>query len=200
MKKTGPQDLKEKKDSPLRRSLREILQQVAGSPGAPLKGLDAATEPAVEISAKGKDEPVVRNLPEDKPRTPLLGVSSSDIPLQGASTSSIPTAREDLGHLVSGVGGLRLAKKALSASARRKLKKTSARASEAGTGSIQQPGNVGAPKQGETSTESLKKRRSEGGTPTETATPPKRPRDSNGPGTYKEPLTNIKLAIFKEIS
>jgi hypothetical protein len=28
--------------------------------------------------------------------------------------------------------------------------------------------------------------------------PPKRPRDSSGPGTYKEVLTNIKIAIFKE--
>jgi hypothetical protein len=30
------------------------------------------------------------------------------------------------------------------------------------------------------------------------ATPPKRPRNSSGPGTYKEVLTNIKIAIFRE--
>jgi hypothetical protein len=29
-------------------------------------------EPAVEISAKGRDKPMVRNLPEVKPKTPLL--------------------------------------------------------------------------------------------------------------------------------
>jgi hypothetical protein len=27
---------------------------------------------------------------------------------------------------------------------------------------------------------------------------PKRPSDLSGPGTYKEVLTNIKIAIFKE--
>jgi hypothetical protein len=30
------------------------------------------------------------------------------------------------------------------------------------------------------------------------ARPPKKPRDSSGPGYYKEALTNIKIAIFKE--
>jgi hypothetical protein len=99
-----------------------------------------------------------------------------------------------LGHKVSGAGELRLAKKALSGCARRKLKKARARASEAETGGIQQPGNAGAPKQGET----LKRPRSEGSTPTQTARAPKRPRDSKGPGTYKEAVTNIKIAIFRE--
>jgi hypothetical protein len=37
----------------------------------PLRGLDATSEPAVEISAKGWDEPVVRNLPEVKQRITL---------------------------------------------------------------------------------------------------------------------------------
>jgi hypothetical protein len=100
----------QKRDSPSRTSLREILQQEAGSSSAPLRGLVATSEPAVEISAKGRDEPMVRNLPEVKPSTPLLGVSSTDIPLQGASSSSIPTVR-GLGHLVSGVDGRHLAKK-----------------------------------------------------------------------------------------
>jgi hypothetical protein len=67
-----------------------------------LQCLVATSELAVEISAKGRDEPVVRSLPEVKLKTPLLGVSSTDIPLQGASISSIPTAGEDLEHLVSG--------------------------------------------------------------------------------------------------
>jgi hypothetical protein len=138
--KTGPQDLKEKRDSPSRRSLQDILQQGDGSSGAPLNGPVATSEPTVEISAKGRDKPVVRNLPEVKPKTPLLGVSSSDIPLQGACSSRIPTIREGLGHIVSGVVGLRLAKKALSGSGGRKLKKARATASEAGTGGIQNQG------------------------------------------------------------
>jgi hypothetical protein len=89
-------------------------------------------------------------------------------------------------------------KKALSGWARRNQKKAKARESEAGTGGIQQPGNAGRPKQGETSNEILTRSRSEGSTPTETARAPKRPRDSSGPGTYKEALTNIKIAIFRE--
>jgi hypothetical protein len=43
-KKTGPQDLKEKRDSPSRRSTLEILQQGAGSFGAPLSGPVATSE------------------------------------------------------------------------------------------------------------------------------------------------------------
>jgi hypothetical protein len=67
--KTGPKDLKQKRDSPPRRSLREILQQGAGSSGAPSRRPVATSKPAVEISAKDS-----------------LGVSSTDIPLQEAST------------------------------------------------------------------------------------------------------------------
>jgi hypothetical protein len=174
--KTGPRDLKQKRDSPSRSSLQEILRQGARSFSAPLRGPAATSEPAVEISAKGRDELVVRNLPEVKPKTPLSGVSSTDIPLQGASTSSIPTAG-GLEHLVSGVGELRLVKKALSGCARQKLKKARAWASKAGTGGIQQLGNAGVPKQGETPTETLKRPRSEGSTPTEMARAPKWPRD-----------------------
>jgi hypothetical protein len=196
--KTGPKDLKQKRDSPPRRSLREMLQQGAGSSGAPLRGPAATSEPAVEISAKDSYEPAVRNLSKVRSETTLLGVSRTDTPLQGASTSSIPTAGEGLGHTVSEVGELRLAKKALSGCAKRKLKKARARESEAGTGGIQQPGNVNAPKQGETLTDILKRPRSEGSTPTETARAPKRPRDSKGPGNYKKALTNIKVAIFRE--
>jgi hypothetical protein len=60
------------------------------------------------------------------------------------------------------------------------MKKAIAKASGAGTGGIEQPGNSGAPKQGETSTENLKRPRSEGSITTETARVPKRPRDSQG--------------------
>jgi hypothetical protein len=140
---------------------------------------------------------MVRNLPKAKPGTSLLGVSGTDTPLHGASISGLPAVGGELGHLVSRVGGIRLAKKAWSGRARQKLKKAKARASEASTGGIQQPGNASAPKQVETSTETLKRLRSDGSTPTETARPPKRPRDSSGPGNYKVALTNIKIAIFK---
>jgi hypothetical protein len=69
--KRGPKDLKQKRDPPPRRSLREILKQGDGSSGSPLRDPAATSEPAVEISVKGSDEPVVRNLPEVKPGTPL---------------------------------------------------------------------------------------------------------------------------------
>jgi hypothetical protein len=47
-------------------------------------------------------------------------------------------------------------------------------------------------------TETPKRPRSEGNTPIETARPLNRHRDSSGPGYYKQTLTNIKIAIFKE--
>jgi hypothetical protein len=53
-------DLKKKRDSPPRRSLREILQQRAGSSGAPLRGPAGTSEPAAVISAKGREEPIVK--------------------------------------------------------------------------------------------------------------------------------------------
>jgi hypothetical protein len=93
---------------------------------------------------------------------------------------------------------LHIAKKALYACAVRKLKKAIARSSKARTGGMQQPGSASVPKQEETSTGTPKKVRSEGSTPTETATSPKIPRDSSKPGAYKEALTIIKIAIFKE--
>jgi hypothetical protein len=61
--KTGPKELKQKRDSPPRRNLREILQQGAGSSGPPSRRPVATSEPAVEISPKDRDEPAVRNLP-----------------------------------------------------------------------------------------------------------------------------------------
>jgi hypothetical protein len=124
-KKNGPLDLKEKRDSPSRRSLQETLQQGAGSSGALRSDPVATSRPAVEIPAKGRGKPTVRHLPKVKQKIPLLGVICSDIPLQGASTrtSSTPTAEEGQGHLVSQAGGPHLAKKALSGCARRKLKK-----------------------------------------------------------------------------
>jgi hypothetical protein len=105
----GPQDIKEKRDSPSS-SLTDILQQGARSSDAPLSGPAATSEATVEISTEGRDEPVVRNLPEVKPRAFLLGVGT-DTPLQGASSSNISTASEALGHLVSDVGGLCLTKR-----------------------------------------------------------------------------------------
>jgi hypothetical protein len=64
--KTGRKDLELKRDPLPRGSLREILQQGAGSSGEPLRGPVATSEPAVEISAKGRNEPMVQNLPESR--------------------------------------------------------------------------------------------------------------------------------------
>jgi hypothetical protein len=86
--RTGRKDLK-LKDSPSMGSLRERLQQRAGSSGEPLRNPVATIELAVEISAKGRNEPVVQNLPEAKPNTTFLEVGSTNTPLQGASTSNI---------------------------------------------------------------------------------------------------------------
>jgi hypothetical protein len=56
-------------DSPPRRSLREILQQGAGTSGEQVRVPVATREPAAVTSGKGGDEPMVRNLPEVEPRT-----------------------------------------------------------------------------------------------------------------------------------
>jgi hypothetical protein len=146
--KNGLKVQKEKTDSPSNISHLEILQQGAGTSGAPLRGLADPSKHAVEIAAKDTDEPVVRNLSEEKSETILLGVSRNDILLQGTSTSSIPTA-EGLRHIVSGVGELLLTKKALAGCSRQKLKKARAKSSEAGTVGIQQSRYAGPSKQGE---------------------------------------------------
>ena len=104
-----------------------------------------------------------------------LTSSQTNITLRGANTSSTPAAG-GLGHLVSGVGGPRQAKKALPGCTRRKLKKARAGASKAGSVGSQQPGNADLPKQGETTTRNFKRPRS----PTETARAPKMPRDLQG--------------------
>jgi hypothetical protein len=53
-------ETKQNWDSSSRRSLREILKPGTGSSSAPLRGPVATNESAVEISAKGRDKPVVR--------------------------------------------------------------------------------------------------------------------------------------------
>jgi hypothetical protein len=60
--KNGSRDLKEMRDSPPRRSLREI----------PLSGPAANSEPAAEILAKGREEPMLINMPEVKPKKKKL--------------------------------------------------------------------------------------------------------------------------------
>jgi hypothetical protein len=132
---------------------REMLQQGDGSSGVPVRVPVATSEPAAVTSAKGRDEPMVRNLPDVVPGTTLLGAGGINTPIQGAGSTGIPVAGGDQGSLVPKIGGLRLAKKALSGCARRKLKKAKAKSCEAGTGGIQQPGNASATKQTETPTE-----------------------------------------------
>jgi hypothetical protein len=82
-KKIGLKYSKRKRDSLPKGSVQEILQKGAESSGA-------SSKPTVEVSVKGRDEPVMRHMPAVTSRTPLLEVSSSDTPLQGASSSSIP--------------------------------------------------------------------------------------------------------------
>jgi hypothetical protein len=158
--KIGPLDLKEKRGSFLRRSLKEMPQQGTGSSDKPHSGPAATSEPAGGTSAEGRDKPMARHLSEIKTRIPLMGVSPTDTPLQGASTSSKPVVEEGQGHLVPQTGELRPAKKALSGSARWKLRKTRAGASKARTGGSQQPGHASGPKPGETSTKPSKRPRS----------------------------------------
>jgi hypothetical protein len=99
-KTKGPKDHEKKRDSHPRTSLREILQQGAGSSGIPARGPVGTSEPAAVISAKGRDEPMVRKLPEVKPGTSPLGASGIITPLQRASCNGIPAAGGDQGSLV----------------------------------------------------------------------------------------------------
>jgi hypothetical protein len=103
-KTNGRKDQKKKRDSPPRRSLREIFQQGAGSFGVPARGPVVTSEPAAVISAKGRDEPMVRNLHEVKPGTSILEASSINTPLQGAGSTGIPAAGGDQGSLIPGIG------------------------------------------------------------------------------------------------
>jgi hypothetical protein len=88
-----------------------------------------STEPAVEVSARGRDEPVVRYQHAVTSRTSLLRASSSDTPLQGVCNSGKP-AEGDRFYL---------AKTKLSGCSRQKLKKASA---SLGNGDTQQPGHA----------------------------------------------------------
>jgi hypothetical protein len=68
------------------------------------------SEPPAGTSAKGRNEPLVWNLPQVKSRAYPMGVSCTDTPLQGASKTGKPTVEEGP------------ASKALSRCARQKLK------------------------------------------------------------------------------
>jgi hypothetical protein len=61
------------------------------------------------------------------------------------------------------------------------FRKRKERASEAGTGYRQHPGNVSKPKQGEIPAKTSKRERPEGSIPTEMIRPPKKPRDFREP-------------------
>jgi hypothetical protein len=185
--KTGPLDLKEKRGSFPRRSLKEMLQLGPGSSGKPRSSPAENSELAGGISAEGRDKAMARHLPEVKIKGSLMGVCLTDIPLQGDSTSSKHAVRERQGLLVPQTGELRLVKEALSGYARRKLRKARIRASEARTGGSQKPGHESGPNLGEISIENSKRPRSEGSNPTEVARKPK------GPGTLgdKGPIRGL---------
>jgi hypothetical protein len=79
-KKRSPRDFKKKRGSPLRGTLQETPQRGAGSSGEPSRGAGATSEPTDEASAKGRVEPVVRNLPEVSFKIPLpRGVKTPNI-------------------------------------------------------------------------------------------------------------------------
>jgi hypothetical protein len=101
----SPKDLKKKRDYPPGRSLREIFQQGAGSSGVLVRGPVATSEPAAVTSAKGRDEPIVTNLPEVEPGTSLLGANGIDTTIQGAGSAGIPAVGGDQGSLVPSIGG-----------------------------------------------------------------------------------------------
>jgi hypothetical protein len=52
--KIGRKDLKLKRDTPPKGSLRENIQQGAGSSSVPLRGPVETSEPAVELSVEGR--------------------------------------------------------------------------------------------------------------------------------------------------
>jgi hypothetical protein len=91
--KTGHQELKLKRRPFLKGSLKEILQQGAGSSGTSVRFLDATREPAGKIQVKGREEPMVQDQPETQQAINPPGSSDTDVPLQGTSTSSIPAKK-----------------------------------------------------------------------------------------------------------
>jgi hypothetical protein len=54
IKKRSPKYFKKKRGSPSRGALHEIPQRGAGSSDKPLRGAGATSEPADEVSAKGR--------------------------------------------------------------------------------------------------------------------------------------------------
>jgi hypothetical protein len=102
----------------------------------------------------------------------------------------------DLQQVASQVARLHLVKTRLSGSTRRKLKKV--RENQGGTGAPQQPGHVASPKLSETQTRVPKEPRSEGSNPVKENKPFKMPRDLMGPGTYREAVMNVRIAVLKD--
>jgi hypothetical protein len=135
-----PKDLKRRGILPPRRSLREILQQGAESSGVTARDPLANSEPDAVISAKGRNEPLVRNLPEVELGTSLSGTGGINTSLQEAGSAGIPAAEGDQGRLIPSMGEFRLAKKELSGSARRKLKKSQSQVKRGRNWGFQLPG------------------------------------------------------------
>jgi hypothetical protein len=140
---------------------------------------------------------MAENLPEARQISPLLGISSTDIPLQGADFPSKPAAAEGAGHLVPGVTGPRSVKKkpyldTLSGS----LKRQELEKAKEKMGAAYNQQLLARPSREIPPPKLLRGigRRAE---PHRSGQNTKRPRDSKGPGTYKEVLANIKVAIFR---
>jgi hypothetical protein len=78
-KKSSLKDSK-RKDSITGRSLYETLQQGAGSSGAPTSGTGTTSEPAVQVSAKGKEGTSLREAFKVKDKVFLVLNSLSSVP------------------------------------------------------------------------------------------------------------------------
>jgi hypothetical protein len=179
-------------DSHTRRSLQEILQQGAGSSGVLSRKLVMNSEPAAKVSAKGRDEPEVQNMPEARSGTSLTGASDTDTPLQAAINSGLPAAGGELEHPVPGTAGFHLAKNALSGCTRRKLKKAKPGPSESKTGGSSNQEMQLCPSRGKPQPKPLR------GQGQRTVLQQKWLDLQKGPGNFKKALTNAKIAIFKE--
>jgi hypothetical protein len=81
IKTTGPKGLR-KRGTPIQEGTQQgAPQQGSDNSGVPSRGTVAISELTVGASAKGRDEPEVRNLPEVRPGISIMEVSVADIAL-----------------------------------------------------------------------------------------------------------------------
>jgi hypothetical protein len=142
-----------------------------------VRALVATSTPVVKISAKGRAEPVVRKLPDVKPGTTLSRVSGSGQYFWLTCSRRTGTPRLLSKWTPSGEEDVWMRQKETD-----KDKGKGKRRRNWGHLTTRKCRRA---QQGETLTNTLKRPRLEGSTPTETARPSKRLTDSSGQGTYK---------------